>query len=271
MRQTASLLVLALLIGATSHAVIHVLPPAPLPIGWELDPIPGFEPYLELGLENAFTFSGDGSRQPYTADNMAAWGAKAIPILMGLYEDERWKEYRATIIAHLACDTSESTAAWANSHIQAMVGQGCATGNPSEERLRSLRDMSAAFLDRINADTAVATRDALLKCWSGDFSQEWTSLLCSILREFDPDALADLLEDLGKAGPEAMREQCVYELLCLRTEESYLAAIRLGDETGSGETRARLVAFITVNMGSARAQEPLREGNSAPHMEGGAK
>lgn len=82
-------LILAALVGHTCLAS----PPPPLvpPQGWEREVTPGFEPAIEKVLAD-----WEVSR-PVETDIWQHWGSEAVPVLMKIYRDERWKDFRPAI------------------------------------------------------------------------------------------------------------------------------------------------------------------------------
>jgi len=241
-------------------AKLAIMEIPPLPVGWELTIIPGFDPCIELALEDTYDAHFEGKTTEQMKAHMAHWGEAAIPELIRLYEDPRWHEYRRTIAGYLGAMPTEESRTWASGYAHALLKKAVWT----EEDCGAFRMLVIPFgkdfddavfnlaLERLPEFAAAVDVTAERKV-PAPFDE-----VCRLFECTGREGLAEVLEPLTVVGEEHTRETCIMRLVYHRPARAVLEALRLGDRTRDPGRRARLSSLLSYRGGLIRAQEPMR-------------
>ncbi len=229
----------------------------PLPVGWELNIIPGFEPCIELALESAYSPCSRGRSTEEMKKNMEKWGESAVGELIRLYEDPRWDEYRSTIAGHLGVMPNAEGRAWANRYICVLLDKPEWT----KEECNAFGSLVSAFgqhFDDATFELALKRLPVFAASVSVD-KHDPTPFdeICRLFEYTRREGLADVLEAHAMQGDDDARETCIKRLAYHRPASAILAALRLGDETYNDRRRRRLISFLKYEGGSIRAREQM--------------
>jgi hypothetical protein len=256
-RMRILMVVLMVAVSGAASAKIVMPPPPPLPVGWEENIAPGFDPCIELTLENTQRSRRTEHTVTQMREQMDQWGSKAIPILIGFLEDPRWQSFHATIAGFLSAGGSGEAKKWANDHIGDLLAKSTWTLD-DRTWLRLLGNAFWKSLDRENIEKAkTGFIQRASEPYYPEKEQNGIRELFDLLVRICPDELADLLESQAMEGPEHLQETCLNKLITLRSESAFMAALKLMDETQDANLRGRLAAFLSGTMGPVRAHEPM--------------
>ena len=238
-------------------AELAIMEIPPLPVGWELTIIPGFDPCIELALEDTYDAHFEGKTTEQMKAHMAHWGEAAIPELIRLYEDPRWHEYRRTIAGYLGAMPTEESRAWANRYICVLLDKP----KWSKEECNAFGILVIAFghhFDDATFELALKRLPAFAASVSVE-SHDPTPFdeICRLFEYTRREGLAEVLEAHVMQGDHDTRETCIKRLVYHRPASAILAALRLGDETYNDRRRHRLISLLKYEGGSIRAREQM--------------
>jgi len=251
------LLAVSLSFSFAAFASFPVLETPPLPVGWELNIIPGFDPCIELALEDTYSAHSRGRSTEEMKRDMEKWGEAAVGALIRLYEDPRWNEYRCAIAGHLGAMPTEESRAWANRYICVLLDKP----KWSKEECNAFGILVIAFghhFDDATFELALKRLPAFAASVSVE-SHDPTPFdeICRLFEYTRREGLAEVLEAHVMQGDHDTRETCIKRLVYHRPASAILAALRLGDETYNDRRRHRLISLLKYEGGSIRAREQM--------------
>jgi hypothetical protein len=249
---------------------IETTPDPPLPIGWELNSNPNFEPCIELCLEanasHRYRIGGDS----HMLKQMEGWGEECVPVLQDMFADPGFEDFRPLIAAYLGSVPWKNAQQWGNEQLRRFMTKT----ERSESNWKAFVSLCTSFENCIDEETVTLAKERLLAfvcpegkqaCNARDMAE-----LCNLLRKEAPDVLADFLEQHSREGSDWIRERCIEQLLKLRSDRALEAALTLGDETTDNRLRVRLTTFLHWKGGWVRAKEPMSWILEKEQREGGS-